>query len=175
MSRAALAALLAGVSLAVGAAPSPGRSAAGSPSLPRANLRALVLHDLAVSPVNRALVRAARSGAGIGPALFGDLTGDGRPEAVVPLSAGGASGVGAYFVYAVLDGRIRDILPVNDTDRAVLAIERRGLVEVTPVYRPRDPRCCPSAVRTTVLRWDGQQMTVLSSRRQPTGAGSGSP
>jgi len=139
--------------------------AAGAPRpLPRTNLRALVLHDPAVAAVNRALVRAVRPGTGTAPVLFADLTGDGRLDAVVPVLGGGQSGVVAYFVYAIVGGRVRDILAVNDTDRAALAIERGRLIEVTPVYRRADPRCCPSALRTTVIRWDGQQMVVRSSR-----------
>jgi hypothetical protein len=169
-ARAGLAALLAlAGALAAAWAVEPAAVRSASPALLRADPRALVLRDPAVSAVNRALVRAGRAGAGVDRAavLMGDLTGDGRPEVVVPVAGGGASGVVAYFVYAVLDGRIRDILPVNDTDRAALAIDRRNLVEVTPAYGPRDPRCCPSALRTSVLAWDGQQMTVDSSRRRP--------
>jgi len=126
-----------------------------------------VLHDPAVAAVNRALVRGVRPGTGMAPLLFGDLTGDGRLDAVVPVLGGGESGVVAYFVYAIVGGRVRDILPVNDTDRAALSIEGGRLVEVTPVYRRGDARCCPSALRTTVMRWDGQQMVVRSSRRSP--------
>jgi hypothetical protein len=166
---AALLALAGSLVAASAIEPAPVRSAA--PALARADPRALVLRDPAVSAVNRALVRRGAAGAGVdrATALVGDLTGDGRAEMVVPVAGGGASGVVAYFVYAVVDGRVRDILPVNDTDRAVLAIDRGSLVEVTPAYGPRDARCCPSALRTSVLRWDGQQMTVESSRRRPAG------
>ncbi|MDX6645461.1 MAG: hypothetical protein QOK40_1188 [Miltoncostaeaceae bacterium] len=130
-----------------------------------------MLHDPAVSAVNRALVRGERPGSGIAAALVGDLTGDGRADVAVPVIAGGQSGVVAYFVYAILDGRVRDILAVNDTDRALLAIEAGRLVEVTPAYRREDARCCPWALRTTVMRWDGQQMVVRSSRRQRVRSG----
>jgi hypothetical protein len=134
--------------------------------LTRANLRALVLHDPAVAAFNRALVRGERAGGGIAGVVFGDLTGDGRLDAVVPVLGGGQSGVVAYFVYAIVGGRVRDILAVNDTDRALVSIEAGRLVEVTPAFRRGDARCCPSVLRTTVMRWDGQQMRVRSSRRQ---------
>jgi hypothetical protein len=155
--------------MAAGAGPAGSAASPGPRPLLRANLRALVLHDPAVAAVNRALVRGARPGAGIAGVLFGDLTGEGRLDAVVPVHGGGQSGVVAYFVYAIVGGRVRDILAVNDTDRALLSIHAGRLIEVTPAYRRGDARCCPSVLRTTVMRWDGQQMVVRSTRRRSVG------
>jgi len=142
--------------------------------LRHADLRALLVHDPAVSASNR---RLAREGPPMDGGIdrtrvsYGDLTGDGRADVVVPLFSGGTAGDIAYFVYAVVDGRVRDILPVNNVYQVGVRIEDHRLVERLPDFRRNDPNCCPSFVTTTVYRWSGgrlvQQSRVTRRARRP--------
>jgi hypothetical protein len=126
----------------------PALAAAAGPAL--TDPRALVLGDPLASASVKALVRS------VPPAeQVGDLTRDGRPDVLVRVRSDPAAGVVAYFVYAPLDGRVRDVLPVNEVFRASVTIRARRLVERLPIYRGAARACCPSAVQTTVYRWDG--------------------
>jgi hypothetical protein len=146
-------------------------TAAGAVDLHRADLRALVLRDPLVSAEVKRMVRGQPPGAGIDRAAVahGDLTGDGRPDALVPVTAGPAAGIVAYYVYAETDGTVRDVFPVNAVYRARVALRARRLVETLPIYRRADPGCCPSAVQTTVYRWDGTGLAVQARSRAPVG------
>ena len=131
--------------------------------LRHANLRALVLRDPAVSATNRALARdyaGARGGIDRFSASYGDLTGDGTTDVVVPLYSGGTAGDIAYFVYAEVGGKVKDIFAVNDTYKVGVTIRSGRLVERTPIYRAQDANCCPSYIRTTVYKWDGSGFKV---------------
>jgi hypothetical protein len=152
--------ILAGLGAAATAAAAP-----PARNLRRADLRALVLHDPAVSAANR---RLAREGPGMDGGIdrtgvsYGDLTGDGRADVVVPLFSGGTAGDIAYFVYAEVDGRVRDILPVNDVYQVGVRITDHRLVERLPRFRRNDPNCCPSFVTTTVYRWNSGRLVQQS-------------
>jgi hypothetical protein len=50
-----------------------------------------------------------------------------------------------------------------DTCDTEIAISRGDLRVREAVYRPDDPHCCPSAFRTTVLRWNGASWEETSS------------
>jgi hypothetical protein len=148
---------------------------AAAVDLRRADLRAIVLRDPLVSAEVKRMVRGHPPGAGIDRAAVarGDLTGDGRPDALVPVTAGPAAGIVAYYVYAAeADGTVRDVFPVNAVYRARVALRGRRLVETLPIYRRADPGCCPSAVQTTVYRWDGTGLAVQARSRDPVRRGS---
>jgi hypothetical protein len=140
---------------------------AAAVDLRRADLRALVLRDPLVSAEVKRMVRGHPPGAGIDRAAVahGDLTRDGRPDVVVPVTAGPAAGIVAYYVYAETGDRARDVFPVNAVYRARVAVRGRRLVETLPIYRRADPGCCPSAVQTTVYRWDGTGLAVQARSR----------
>ena len=140
---------------------------AAAVDLRRVDPRALVLRDPLASAEVKHLVREASPGVGVDRAAVdrGDLTGDGRPDLLVPVTSGPAGGIVAYYVYAEKDGKVRDILPVNAVYRARVALRARRLVEDLPIYRRTDPGCCPSAVQTTVYRWDGAGLDVQARSR----------
>ena len=90
-----------------------------------------------------------------------DLTGDGAPEAVVPINSGGSGGDIAYAVFSYRDGDLEEILSVKpEAGRVSLSVQDGMLVDTQPVYAPEDPLCCPSQLRHTFYRWDGSELAV---------------
>jgi len=171
-SAAAVAAvLLAGVWGASAASPAP-----PPPDVASLDPRALVIRDVAASPDIRALARHPRvAGAGVSPRFvsYGDVTGDGRPDALVQVRSGGAAGTVAYFVYALVDGRVRDVMPVNDVFAADVAIVAGRIVQRLPLWSAGDRPCCPSRVSTTVYRWDRNHMVTQAATTGPLRAPGG--
>jgi hypothetical protein len=93
--------------------------------------------------------------------VFADLTGDGVDEAVVPISSGGSGGDIAYSVFSERGGNLEELLQVKpEAGRVTAAVEDGVLVETQPVYAPEDPLCCPSQLRRTYYRWDGEELVV---------------
>lgn len=93
--------------------------------------------------------------------VFADLTGDGVDEAVVPINSGGTGGDIAYAVFGERGGELKELLQVKpEAGRVTTAVEDGVLVETQPVYAPEDPLCCPSQLRRTYYRWDGEELVV---------------
>jgi hypothetical protein len=168
--RRAATALLAGLLAASAAAGAVAAARHPVPDVTRLDPRVLVLRDPAASPDIRALARNPPvAGAGVSRAStsYGDVTGDGRPDALVQVRSGGAAGTVAYFVYAVRDGRVRDVLPVNDVFGADVAIVAGRIVQRLPLWSARDAPCCPGRVAITVFRWDDGHMATQASSTRP--------
>jgi hypothetical protein len=93
--------------------------------------------------------------------IFADLTGDGVDEAVVPISSGGTGGDIAYAVFADHGGDLKELLQVKpEAGRVTAAVQDGVLVDTQPVYAPEDPLCCPSQLKHTFYRWDGEELIV---------------
>lgn len=93
--------------------------------------------------------------------ILADLTGDGADEAVVPINSGGTGGDVAYAVFTYRDGGLDEILQVRpEAGRVSVSVEEGMLLETQPVYGPEDPLCCPSQLRHTYYRWDGDELVV---------------
>jgi len=93
--------------------------------------------------------------------ILADLTGDGVEEAVVPVSSGGTGGDIAYAILGYRDGDLEEILAVKpEAGRVMVSVEDGILVETQPVYAPEDPLCCPSELRHTYYRWEGEELVV---------------
>src|SRR5690606_12658276 len=95
---------------------------------------------------------------------FADLTGDEREEAIVPVTSDGTLGNIAYLVFTLDDGAPRDIL-TRTMDRTtasgiVMDVENGILTETVGIYGAEDPLCCPSELRLTTFRWDGNELQV---------------
>lgn len=81
-------------------------------------------------------------------AAFGDLTADGRSDAVVLVTTPGAAGsVAAYVVSAhgSRDGSLRVIYRSQRLHRAFVRAGRGALVILTAQYARGDDVCCPAA------------------------------
>jgi hypothetical protein len=108
-------------------------------------------------------------------AIYADLTGDGREEAVLPVTSEGTLGNIAYLVVTLRDASPRLILS-RSLDRSSagglrMSLEAGNLVETAAVYGPEDAFCCPSFLRVTRFRWDGARLQVAGEDKvqQPKG------
>jgi hypothetical protein len=144
---------------------------AAAVDLTKANLRDLVLKDPKVSKAVKDIVRHPSAASGALSRRLGDLTGDGKADLVVLVNSGGTANDIAYYVYAEIGGKVRDIRAVNDSYKVGVSITKKHrLVQKDPVYAADDPNCCPSAIRIRVFEWDGTRLVRLSDRTVPTGA-----
>jgi hypothetical protein len=87
----------------------------------------------------------------------GDLTHDGIADLLTFEDQGGSGACGTFRVVASTDDDATEILrrSVCDTE---IQIAGGDLRTREAVFGPDDPHCCPSAFRTTVLRWDRQRL-----------------
>ena len=97
----------------------------------------------------------------------GDVTGDRTSDLLSFEDVGGSGACGTYRVIATTAGDASEIFR-RDTCDTEIAISRGDLRVREAVYRPDDPHCCPSAFRTTVLRWNGASWEETSSEVVPT-------
>ncbi|HXG27550.1 MAG TPA: hypothetical protein VNJ47_01705 [Nevskiales bacterium] len=96
---------------------------------------------------------------------YGDLTGDGAPEAAVATgcNTGGTGQFTEGLVYTMRGGQPVLIGRVEGGDRAFggiasLAIERGRLVVERYATDEDGPACCPRYIDTTRLRWEGAEL-----------------
>lgn len=90
----------------------------------------------------------------------GDLDGDGRTEAVVPMTDL-AAGTGSHLYLAVMEedpGQVRNVATVRVGDRVQvrrLAVKGEHIVLETIEAGPDDAMCCPTSERERVYRLEG--------------------
>ena len=127
--------------------------------------------DFAAQPAVKTLL--AQVGGELDPRAieYTDLTGDGREEAVVPVSSGGTLGNLAYLVFTLRGGSPNVVLTrtIDKTSRSGLKMEMEDgrLVELVGEYGPEDPLCCPTYLRKTYFRWDGSALQVEREEKGP--------
>jgi hypothetical protein len=97
----------------------------------------------------------------------GDVTGDRIVDLLSFEDVGGSGACGTYRVIATTVGEASEIF-LRDTCDTEIAISQGDLRVREALYRPDDPHCCPSAFRTTVLRWNGGSWEETSSEVVPT-------
>jgi hypothetical protein len=98
-----------------------------------------------------------------------DVTGDGSVDALVFESTGGSGDCGTWRVIDLAAARPVFARPLCDAQIAVSA-SPVGLTLTRAVFKPGDSHCCPSALRTSVLTYQGDgRWTEASSRTTPTG------
>ncbi len=96
--------------------------------------------------------------------LYADLTGDGREEAIVPISSGGTAGNLAFIVLGYRGGELVTLLsevPAEGSVRVFVhgELEDYHLVEVLPIYSPGDTPGFPSQIKKVHYIWkDGALM-----------------
>ena len=91
----------------------------------------------------------------------GDVTGDAIPDLLTFEDVGGSGGCGVYRVIATSDGDAAEIFRRSACDTEI-RIAGNDLRVREAVFGPDDPHCCPSAFRTTVLRWNGSDWVEAS-------------
>jgi hypothetical protein len=90
----------------------------------------------------------------------GDLTGDDIPDAVTFEDIGGSGACGTWRVVRLDATGAAELLSKQtcDTDVRIVNGELRMRAAV---YASGDAHCCPSAYRTTTLRWSGEGWDVV--------------
>lgn len=104
------------------------------------------------------------------PVAYGDLDGDGQPDAAVLLIAetGGSGGFIYLAAVTVEEGRPVNVATVHLGDRVQvneLEIEDGQIVITLVTHRPEDPMCCPTQVETRRYRVEGGELTQVDGDR----------
>jgi len=93
--------------------------------------------------------------------IYADLTGDGRDDAVVPISSGGTQGNLGFAVIGYLGGTLKALLTEAPSEGEVrVAVSSGQLVESLPVYAAGDLPGFPSSIRNVYYAWKGDQFAV---------------
>jgi hypothetical protein len=95
-----------------------------------------------------------------------DVTGDEFADLLSFEDVGGSGACGTYRVVASTNGDASEILRRDVCDTQI-QIAGGDLLLRAAVFEPDDPHCCPSAFRTTVLRWNGSAWERVSSEISP--------
>jgi hypothetical protein len=169
--RRAAALVVATVAAAAGLlAASPERGAA-APTASQAFFTQRLLDDARTTASVRRLLRGG--GGFVAPAVqFSDVTGDGRPDALVRVETGGAAGTVAVYLLTThgRDGdELRVVFRSQRLHRASAVASGSSLVLRTPRWRAGDNLCCPSRVLERVYAWSARSGTLVrrSSRTVP--------
>jgi hypothetical protein len=112
------------------------------------------------------------------PPVYGDLTGDGKPEAVLSYGCAGANYFGTrVWVFTGTASSLQLIgdLPdasANSAQGTVGSISKvtisSGVLTFTGEgYSPSAPHCCPDLVVTLVYRWTGTAFSLVSEQMTP--------
>ena len=130
--------------------------AGAEPSRSQSFFRAQILADNATTDE---IVDLLRSGGFVDKKIkFDDLTGDGRQDAVVRVTTGGAAGIVGLYVFTT-DGKTQsDTLRVRFRRQALVrgstSVAKHVLTYKTRTYAAGDELCCPSEVDEFVVKWD---------------------
>jgi len=160
-------ALLLSLALLVVAAISLTARAGAAPSQSQAFFTKALLADKATSAgVKRLLARKTglvdpRSG-------FLDLTGDGRQDALVLVSTGGAAGTVALYVFSshgqdtgstADQTQLKVLFRLQSLYRATVRISGQTLSVLEPRYTKGDDLCCPRKLRERDYQFDAKKLT----------------
>jgi hypothetical protein len=112
--------------------------------------------------------RLLRTGAGIVDPRSGfvDVTGDGRQDALVLVTTGGAAGTVALYVFSThgqdagADAtQLKVVFRVQSLYRATLRIAGTTLSVLEPRFAAGDDLCCPARLRERDYRFDAAHVT----------------
>jgi hypothetical protein len=100
--------------------------------------------------------------------IYGDLTGDGAEEALVPVWSGGEGGDIAVFIFGYGPAGLEELLQYMPKDGSLTGDIVDGVLTIAePTFAPGDPECCPSLIRTTTYRWDGSNLVFSDVETVP--------
>jgi hypothetical protein len=111
------------------------------------------------------------------PAIFGDLTGDGQPEAALPYQCFAADSGGVQaFVYTGsaahprLLGQLPLARPNGDEvlfNSLAVRIYNEQIQLTGASYSPGVPRCCPDRLLSIWYRWNGSHLVKVRCTNRP--------
>jgi len=115
--------------------------------------------------VTSAVKKLLKNNAGfIDPASqYGDLTGDGKPDAAVRVDTGGAAGAIAVYVFSAQNsaaGKLKIVYRNQQQYRVTVKITNGTLVLSRPVWARGDEICCPTTLRERDYVWDASARTM---------------
>jgi hypothetical protein len=95
---------------------------------------------------------------------FLDVTGDGRQDALVLVTTGGAAGTVALYVFSTHgqqgdDTTLKVLFRLQSLYRATLRINGTTLSVLEPRYRSGDDLCCPKKLRERDYQFDAERLT----------------
>src|SRR3954469_14022700 len=132
-------------------------TATGEPSDSQKTFTQALLDDKGTSA---GVKRLLGTGAGIvAPSSgFVDVTGDGRQDALVLVTTGGAAGNVAMYVFSTHgqsgdDTKLKVIFRLQSLYRATLRIDGTTLSVLEPRWKAGDDLCCPSKLRERDYRF----------------------
>jgi hypothetical protein len=125
-------------------------------SSPQALFRELLLADGATSTAVKRLL-STRAGFVSPQPQFADLTGDGKSDAVVTVSNGGAAGAVAVYVLSAdgsADGKLHAVYRNQRLYRARTRVNGTTLTLVVPLWSTGDDLCCPAKLLERDYAWN---------------------
>jgi hypothetical protein len=132
--------------------------AQAAPNRSQTFFRSQVLSDNATSDE---IVDLLRSGGFVDRTItFDDLTGDGRQDAVVRVTTGGATGIVGLYVFST-DGKkqtdaLRVVFRRQELIRGSSRVREHKLSYRTRSYEAGDELCCPGATSEYDVTWDDE-------------------
>lgn len=143
-------------------------AAAAAQSTPPAQTQAqalfedLIVKDARTTAGVRQLLQSDAGFVGAQP-TFGDLTGDGRMDAVVTVRMPGAAGTVAVFAFSsdgTRSNRLRAVLRSQALYRATTRIAGGALTISQPEWAGGDDLCCPADRSDRLYAWDARTHTL---------------
>ena len=116
--------------------------------------------DLAAVPEVKALAQRLSGEVAPDEVIYADLTGNGRDDAVIPISSGGTQGDLGFIVLGYQNGALKVLLSETPQSAVVVKVLGNQLVESLPVYATSDLPGFPSQIKNTYYRWDGNHLIV---------------
>jgi hypothetical protein len=124
-----------------------------------------ILDDAKTSSAVKQLLR--KRGGFVDPASqYGDLTGDGKADAVVRVDSGGAAGAVAVYVFTAdgtKAGKLRIAYRNQQLHRVTVRIDKGTLTISVPIWAKGDDVCCPQKLRLRDYVWDAKAKTMHAS------------
>jgi hypothetical protein len=77
--------------------------------------------------------------------LYGDISGDGKAEAIIPLSSAGTAGNVGALIYSPDPANKPVLVGVIDGNKLTLKISEGELIATTAIFAGYEPNCCPSS------------------------------
>lgn len=98
--------------------------------------------------------------------VYGDLDGDGREAAAVPLFSGGTGGAFGFLLFRESEGYPR-LVTGRDGYQSGVRIERGVLTYMQPIYNSFEPNCCPSGATHTRYVLRGDDLVAVGESVEP--------
>jgi hypothetical protein len=98
--------------------------------------------------------------------VFSDLTGDGKPDAIVRVYSGTAAQDIAVYVFSAQGSKkLRAVFAKEDLYRATIAVHDKALGITVPSFEAGNPTCCPARYVERTYRWRTGKFVLEATKR----------